>query len=142
MQFAPPRRGNSLFINVTPLVDVMFLMLIFVTVTSTFNVQQPSIQLDLPSSTSARAADQGPSVITLTEQGALFLDRAPIDEADLVAALRTRLTESGDDRIVLRADHRSQHGQVVHLIDLIKDSGYARVSLSARAEDAGPGSAP
>ncbi len=142
MQFAPPRKSNSLFINVTPLVDVMFLMLIFVTVTSTFNVQQPAIQLDLPSSTSAGAADQGPSVLTLTEQGALYLDRAPIDEADLVAALRARMAESGDDRIVLRADTNSQHGRVVHLIDLIKDSGYARVSLSARVETADSGSAP
>ncbi|MBK6899246.1 MAG: biopolymer transporter ExbD [bacterium] len=142
MQFAPPRRGNRTIINVTSLIDVMFLMLIFVMVTSTFKEQQPAIQLDLPGSTSARAVDEGPSVITLTEQGALFLDRSPIDESELVAALRARLAESGDDRIVLRADTNSQHGRVVHLIDLIKDSGYARVSLSARVETAEPGSAP
>jgi len=142
MQFAPPRRSNRTIINVTSLIDVMFLMLIFVMVTSTFKEQQPAIQLDLPASTSARAADEGPSVITLTEQGTLYLDREPIDESELVAALRARLAESGDDRIVLRADTNSQHGRVVHLIDLIKDSGYARVSLSARAETSEPGSAP
>jgi biopolymer transport protein ExbD len=131
MQFAPPRRNGGLIINVTSLIDVMFLLLIFFLVTSTFK-HSPAIDLVLPNSTSAKAVSDGPATLYLAGDGSIYLDADRLDEANVIPELRRKLAATGDDRIVLRADSRSEHGDVVKLIDWIKQSGYTRVSLAAR----------
>ena len=138
MQFSAPRKGNKLILNVTSLIDVMFLLLIFFLVTSTFR-QQPAIQLDLPASASAESVEQGPAVLTLAEDGSVYLDQRRIVEDDLVEALAARLEETGDDRIILRADSASTLGRAVELMDRIKDSGFTRISLTARRPDTDEG---
>ncbi|MBU1674868.1 biopolymer transporter ExbD, partial [bacterium] len=132
MQFAPPRRGNRLIINVTSLIDVMFLLLIFFLVTSTFK-HQPAIELELPSSTSAEPVMAGPAVLYLTSDGAIYLEDRRLGEDEIVSALRQRLAEGGENNIVLRSDTHTEFGRVVRLMDMIKESGFSRVSMSARA---------
>ena len=138
MQFAPPRKGRRVIINVTSLIDVMFLLLIFVLVSSTFK-QQPAINLDLPSSSTVQAVDDGPATLYLTDAGAVYLEGRMLEEDEVLPTLRQLLASSGDDRIVLRADQDSRHGRVVKLMDLIKESGFRRVSLAARRPVAEPG---
>lgn len=136
MKFAAPRRRNRLIINVTSLIDVMFLLLIFFLVTSTFR-DQPAIALDLPHSTTAEPVADGPAVVYLTQDGAIYLDDQPLSEAEVVPALRQRLAEGGGDTIVMRSDERTDFGRVVHLMDMIKESGFTHVSVSARTDDEG-----
>ncbi len=132
MQFAPPRKGNRLIINVTSLIDVMFLLLIFFLVTSTFK-HQPAIKLELPSSTTAEPVMEGPAVLYLTSDGAIYLDERPLAEDEIVPALRQRLAEGGEDNILLRSDTHTEFGHVMRLMDMIKESGFSHVSMSARA---------
>ena len=131
MQFIPARRGRGALINVTSLIDVMFLLLIFFMVTSTFK-NQPAIDLTLPRSSTAQETLLTPAVIYLTREGKLFLDNVSIDQDELGVRLRRQQAATGEDQIVLRADEQAEHGAVVALIDLIKESGYRRVSLAAR----------
>ena len=133
----PPRKGRGLIINITSLIDVMFLLLIFFMVTSTFK-NQPAINLVLPRSATASETVDTPAILYLTADGRVFLNDA------LVAARRAAgpaceqmHAASGDDRMVLRADEKASHGDVVDLIDIIKQSGFTRVSLSARAPGGG-----
>jgi len=140
MQFAPPKKGRGVIINVTSLIDVMFLLLIFFLVSSTFK-QQPAINLDLPSSSTVQAVDDGPATVYLTDDGAVYLEGRLLSEDEILSTLRQQLASSGDDRIVLRADQGSRHGRVVHLMDLIKESGFRRVSLAARRNAGEPDSA-
>ena len=136
MRFAQPRKGNRLIINVTSLIDVMFLLLIFFLVTSTFKTQ-PAIKLDLPRSTTAEPLPLGPAVIYLTYDGSIYLDEQRLAENEIVPALRQRLAEGGGDAIVMRSDERTEFGRVVRLMDMIKDSGFTQVNISARAEAGG-----
>ena len=131
MRFSPPRKGRRVIINVTSLIDVMFLLLIFVLVSSTFK-QQPAINLDLPSSSTVQAVDDGPATLYLTDAGAVYLEGRMLTDEEILPTLRQLLASRGDDRIVLRADQDSRHGRVVALMDLIKESGFRRVSLAAR----------
>lgn len=131
MNFRPERKGRSLIINVTSLIDVMFLLLIFFMVTSTFR-NQPAINLVLPRSSTAADTIDTPTIVFLTESGQVFLNDAPVPREQLAAALQQLHVTTGDDRIVLRADQDASHGRVVELIDTIKESGFTRVSLSAR----------
>lgn len=131
MDFAPPRKDRRVIINVTSLIDVMFLLLIFVLVSSTFKTQ-PAISLDLPSASAVQEVEEGPAVLYLTDDGAVYLNGVEVAEGALAPALRQLQASTGDDRLVLRADRDSRHGSVVELMDIIKSSGFRRVSLAAR----------
>ncbi len=66
----------------------------------------------------------------------MFLNEKAVTEAELPALLKQLRVSDGGDRMVLRADTGAQHGDVVRLIDIIKQSGFTRISLSAREADA------
>ncbi len=132
MRFRPESKGRGLIINVTSLIDVMFLLLIFFMVTSTFK-NQPAINLILPRSATATETVDTPSVLYLTSDDKIYLNDTAVDESRLPELLGQLRTSSSEDRMVLRADEKAAHGRVVELIDIIKQSGFTRVSLSARA---------
>lgn len=131
MNFWPRRKGNRLIINITSLIDVMFLLLIFFMVTSTFK-NQPAINLVLPWAATAEESPVSPVVVYLTAEGTIFLNDRSLSADELGEALTRLQATTGEDRVVLRADEQAAHGDVVHLIDSIKESGFTRVSLSAR----------
>jgi biopolymer transport protein ExbD len=131
MNFRPSKKGRGLIINITSLIDVMFLLLIFFMVTSTFK-NQPAINLVLPRSATASETVDTPAILFLTAEGDVYLNDTLIDKESLAGRLEKLNVESGEDRMVLRADENAAHGDVVELIDTIKQSGFTRVSLSAR----------
>ncbi len=131
MNFRPAKKGRSLILNVTSLIDVMFLLLIFFMVTSTFR-NQPAITLVLPRSATAAETVDTPVILFLTAEGEVFLNDTRIPLPDLPGRLEELHSTSKDNRMVLRADEKATHGDVVSLIDTIKQSGFTRVSLSAR----------
>ncbi len=131
MNFRPAKKGRSLILNVTSLIDVMFLLLIFFMVTSTFR-NQPAITLVLPRSATAADVVDTPVILFLTAEGDVYLNDSIIPGTELKARLVELHAKSDDDRMVLRADEEANHGDVVGLIDTIKQSGFTRVSLSAR----------
>ena len=132
MDFVPAKKSRSLIINVTSLIDVMFLLLIFFMVSSTFK-NQPAINLVLPRSATAEETVVTPTVLYLTSDGRVFLNDRLMSDADLGGMLRQLQGATGEDRVVIRADENAPHGAVVELIDLVKQSGYTRVSISARS---------
>ena len=73
------------------------------------------------------------AILFLTAAGEIYLNDTLIDLDTLAVRLEKMHSESGEDRMVLRADEKAAHGDVVELIDTIKKSGFTRVSLSARA---------
>jgi biopolymer transport protein ExbD len=135
MNFRPSKKGRGLIINVTSLIDVMFLLLIFFMVSSTFK-NQPAINLVLPRSATASETVDTPAILFLTAEGEVYLNDTLIDKETLAVRLKDMREESGEDRMVLRADESAAHGDVVELIDTIKQSGFTRVSLSARVPGA------
>ena len=131
MNFRPKNKGRGLIINITTLIDVMFLLLIFFMVTSTFK-NQPAINLVLPRSATASETVDTPAILFLTSEGLVYLNDTLMDKETLAERLKEMHDENGEDRMVLRADEDATHGDVVELIDTIKQSGFTRVSLSAR----------
>ena len=136
MNFRPQKKGRGLILNITSLIDVMFLLVIFFTVTSTFR-NQPAINLVLPRSATATETVDTPTIIYLTSDGRIFLNDAPVAANELGVILERMHAGTGEDRMVLRADENAAHGAVVELIDTIKQSGFTRVSLSARTRGGG-----
>ena len=135
MNFRPQKKGRGLIINITTLIDVMFLLLIFFMVTSTFK-NQPAISLVLPRSATATEVVDTPTVLYLTSGGEVYLNDTLVSESELPELLAQLRATVNEDRMVLRADEAAAHGRVVELIDIIKQSGFTRVSLSARGMNA------
>lgn len=131
MDFIPRKRNRSLIINITSLIDVMFLLLIFFMVSSTFK-NQPAINLVLPRSATAEETVVTPTILYLTADGRTYLNDRQVSEDELGGLLRQLQGSTGEDRVVIRADENAPHGVVVGLIDLVKQSGFTRVSISAR----------
>lgn len=119
-------------INVTPLVDVMLVLLIVFMVTSTYIVQQ-SIQVQLPK---AATGENTPKVknlaFVLDKSGAMFLDGKPINLEDI--AVRVQAEKSADPNVQLQAlvaaDKETPHGFVVSLIDAVRRQGITDLAIN------------
>ncbi|HUP20846.1 MAG TPA: biopolymer transporter ExbD [Gemmatimonadota bacterium] len=128
-------------INVTSLIDVVFLLLLFFVVTSTF-LERPGIDLSLPESGSAEVAAREDVTVRLGADGSLFVGEEPVAPDALEAAIRSRLEEGGTDRVVLEADEAASHGRVVDAMDAARNAGAAALVVATRPEVAaaeGPG---
>jgi biopolymer transport protein TolR len=120
-------------INITPFVDVALVLLIIFMVTATYIVAQ-SIPVDLPE------AGTGEDVVTtfavtMTKDGAVYLDGTKIDEATLKKKIRLARSENDDVRIIIAADKTVEHGSVVHIIDLVRKEGVSKFAINIDAEE-------
>jgi biopolymer transport protein ExbD len=126
---------NELSLNLTPLMDIMFILVIFFAVSTTFKVF-PGISVNLPGAESENIKEEEKSVTAiLTETGEVFLDGKPIERGQLADTLGARQKESPVSMFILEADRTAQHGQVVALMDAAKKAGILRLAISTRHED-------
>ena len=130
------RKGKkkSLIINLTSLIDVLFLLLIFFMISTTF-LSQPAINLELPNAQHADPVRQTPIVIHVDELGRVYLNDEPTELPLLEDALAQRLGEAIEKSVVLKADSRVSHGSVVQVLDIIKGSGASKLIVSTQPEE-------
>jgi len=134
------RRAPMAEINVTPMVDVMLVLLIIFMVTAPLLVA--GVPVDLPDS-KARALDQErkPVQISLDSAGALFVDDQPLQPAQLgarLAAIAAGSKEPGGPRIFLRADKGLGYGKVMAVMGEINAAGLRKVALVSTAQGETP----
>ena len=133
------RRSPMAEINVTPMVDVMLVLLIIFMVTAP--LLTAGVQVDLPESKAAPLdQEREPVSISIDGQGAIFVDETPV-AADMLGArlqqIRTSSAEDGGPRIFLRADRGLDYGEVMQVMGEINRAGLRRVALVSTAPGAG-----
>jgi biopolymer transport protein ExbD len=132
----PSRRfkGKAPALDLTPLVDVVFLLVIFFMVTTTFVSSEVSsergLEVELPSAETGSAGPAGAPSVTLTSDGLLYLGETQIEEAQLVELLRARLAAASSATVTLRADASVPHGSAVRLMDLIRAAGASQIAIA------------
>ncbi len=137
MKFGGAPRRKAL-INITSLIDVVFLLLLFYVVTSTF-LERAGLDLTLPAASATAAARRDEVTIELDERGGTWLDGRPVEPAGLESALKTAMAEGGTERVVLEADERVSHGRVVEAMDAARRAGASGLVVGTRPrEDAAP----
>lgn len=130
MQFrTKPRR--KVLINITSLIDVMFLLLIFIMVTSTF-MEQPGINLELPQAQSSVVMEQKEYALFINKEGKVYLNERQISENQLEAALKEQLPQMKDGALILKADRDVSHGTVVKVMDAVKKSGVKKLIIGTK----------
>jgi len=119
-------------INLAPLIDVIFLLVIFFAVSTTF-LETSGLQLELPESSSTAKREIEDITVFMGADGELSLGDETMDEDQLRARLRAAMDESDRKVVVLRADTHTEHGAVVKIYDLIRDSGAESLTVAARS---------
>lgn len=131
MQFRKFSRPD-VAINIAPLVDVIFLLVIFFAVSTTF-LETAGLKLELP--TSSSTAERVPLDLTvlLAADGTLSFGGEQVSLEQLGERLRQVLAEAERKIVVLRADRSTAHGEVVKIMDLIRESGAEGLTVAARS---------
>ena len=115
-------------INVTPLVDVMLVLLIIFMITSPMLVS--GINVDLPETTSSPLSGQDePLVISINNKGELYLLESKIERQNLASKLTNITKEKKDTRIFVRGDKNVSYGEVVSVVAEIHAAGFYKVAL-------------
>ena len=106
-------------INVTPLVDIVLVLLIIFMVTANFIVRE-TLEVDLPRAAHGGETLQGLINVVLDKDGRIFFDGAEVTEEDLLARIGDSVAKDPQTRAVISADQALNYGRVMHLIDEIK----------------------
>jgi biopolymer transport protein ExbD len=129
---ASSRDGALTDINVTPLVDVMLVLLVVMMVTASTIVTR-SLSVDLPVGKTGTSASS-PLNVTVTKQGQLFLDDHPVNESELRLAARRLRAQNEQAQALIAADGRTPHARVVAVLDLLRDERVNHVAVGVVAE--------
>ncbi|MEY4508555.1 MAG: hypothetical protein RLZZ450_677 [Pseudomonadota bacterium] len=120
-------------INVTPLVDVTLVLLVILMITASY-VASKSIPMNLPRSATGEATATTLTV-SVDSEGHTFLDAEPIDEDHLRARFREAHAKSDDTQAVIAADSKTDHGQVVRVIDLLRREQIVNFAINVQPDD-------
>jgi biopolymer transport protein TolR len=117
-------------INVTPLVDVMLVLVVIFIITAPLLAS--SIRLDLPRAQGAQAGDAPRSVLVVVDpSGQVFLDDKPVDAAQLAAQLAAAARQNPETELQLRADQSVPYGKVVEVMGVAHQAGLTRIGFVA-----------
>jgi biopolymer transport protein ExbD len=124
------RRGGITGINVTPMVDIMLVLLVIMMVSSIYIVSR-ALKVELPKTATSDEASQSPMTVTLTKDNKVFFNNEPVaDDRDLTARFAKARAAAGEPNLVVSADAQALHGKVVHVIDLAKQQGILKFAIN------------
>jgi biopolymer transport protein ExbD len=117
-------------VDLTPMVDVVFLLLIFFMISTTF-VETPGISVKLPESSSQQRKQVVKEVkVYLSKDGRIFLGEQELDQNELRRRLKAYGARTKTMTFLLLADKESLHGKVVALMDLAKETGFEKLAIA------------
>ena len=125
-------------INVTPLVDVVLVLLIILMVTATAIVRQKDIPVELPEAETGDAKqNEQPTTlaVSIDQEGQIYLDAEKITIEGLETKARESREKDPETRAILNADARIPHGQVVKVIDVLRQANVIKFAINVRPSD-------
>jgi biopolymer transport protein TolR len=123
-------------INVTPLVDIVLVLLIIFMVTANFIVRE-TVEVDLPRAANGGETVQGLVNVVIDKDGKLYFDGAEVPEDELQRKVSAAVAKDKDTRAIISADQGLPYGRVMRLIDVVKGQGIAKFALNIQ-KDAAP----
>ena len=130
MRLHTREEGGAAAINLTPLIDMVFILLIFFAVNSTF-VKFPGVDVEQPVARTATVQQASTILIAVTAAGEVWIDKKKVDVRRLRGVVEQMLVESPDASVVVLSDEDARTGVVVEVIDQARLAGAAKVALAA-----------
>ena len=139
MNFSGGRRRDESTVDVTPLIDIIFQLVLFFMVSTTF-ISSPGIDVDLPRSSSQTILqDENDLEVWVTRDGGVQVDETPVDWSGLRAAFTGAQKRNPRTLVIIKADKDVDHGRVVAVLDLARSLGLSRLAIATEASGPGPG---
>lgn len=120
-------------LEITPLIDVVFLLLIFFLLSSSF-VLQPGIKVKLPKAKTTEITEEKEVYITIDKEGHLYLNEKFVREEKLSKKLQEIANQDSNKLIIVKADKDVLHGRVVWVLDYIKRAGLNRLAIATESK--------
>jgi biopolymer transport protein ExbD len=117
-------------INITPMLDVVFIMLIFFIVTASF-VKEAGVDVKRPGAVTAETKGMASIFIAITEEGDIWIDRRMVDVRAVQANIERLLAENPKGSVIIQADRESKNGLLVQVMDAAKLAGVQDISIAA-----------
>ena len=117
-------------INLTPMLDVVFIMLIFFIVTAVF-VKDPGVEVTRPEALTYQQAGAGSIYVAITPQDEIWIDRDVIDPTQVRYSIERLLKETPEAGVVIQADSDARNELVIRVIDAAKAAGATDIVISA-----------
>ena len=129
MRFQKEPKKNSSFLDITPIVDTVFNLLIFFALSLNF-ISTPGIRVNLPKSTAQEISLEKKDIrVVITSTGQLYLNERPVDLTGLAAHFRKAAESNRETQILIQADQQVAHGKVVEVMDLARNAGLRRLAI-------------
>lgn len=123
--------GEDAQIDMTPMLDIVFIMLIFFIVTTVF-VKEAGIEVNKPDADQAIQPKNANIFIAVTKDGDIWMDKREIKVESVRANVERLLAEQPTDVVIIQADSDAEHGVVIKVMDQVKAAGIDQIAVSAK----------
>lgn len=120
-------------INITPMVDVVLVLLVIMMVSATYIVSK-SLKVELPKTASAAESVPMVAAVVVTKNGEFFFNEQKVDDTQLAAKLKEAADKDPNTNVVVSADENALHGKVVHVVDLAKVAGLTKFAINVESQ--------
>jgi len=130
----PDDSETSFQINIVPMIDVLFCILAFFIVSSLSLIRSEGLPVNLPKAATAQSQLQAEIVVTVDVNGAIFLNRQPLELENLAEEVDTLVGQNTEALVVINADTRVAHGTVVSVIDRLNQVNGVKLAIAAQRQ--------
>ena len=121
-------------VNLTPMLDVVFIMLIFFIVTASF-VKEAGIDVNRPDAATSERKEQGNILVAISADNQIWIDRRQVDPRALRANIERMHAENPNGAVIIQADEESKNKLLVQVMDAARLAGVTNVSIAAEVVD-------
>lgn len=125
-------------INVTPLVDVMLVLLIIFMITAPMLHQGVEVALPRARAEALQVRTEDPLVLSVDREGLVWIEDTPVHPTQLAERLVPMLEARGDDTVFLKGDRTVEYGRVIEVLDLLHQAGVTRIGMITERPDDRP----
>ncbi len=129
--FANVRTKKKPAFMIIPMIDIIFFLLVFFMMNSLQTIAQKALSVQLPQAQNAAAPVQMPIILTVDAEGHITMDNRPVSIEEASDLMKRHMSENANAAVILQADHRTAHGQVVAVMDMLKAAGVKRLAIAA-----------
>ena len=126
--------GEEADINLAPMLDIVFIMLIFFVVTTSF-VKESGIDVNRPTAQTAERRERGNILVAIAPNGEIWIDKRPVDIRSLRAVVERLVAENPEGAVIIQGDRAAQIGLLVEVMDQIRKGGVTNVSIAATPQE-------
>jgi biopolymer transport protein ExbD len=119
-------------INITPMLDIVFILLIFFIVTSTF-VEETGVDIERATASTATTSDKSPIMIAISAEGTVWMNQVPISVQHIQLQLNKNAVAKTSS-VMIMADKSSESGFLVKVMDEVKQYGIEKIAIAAKSE--------